>query len=467
MKDEKLIKSGKMTLFSSILMGIGSIIGASIFATTPIAIKIIGGNGIVWGFLFAAIFVFFKTLPEMVLTSALPATGGGYMHLTRLMHPSLGILQSINNLVIGPMKIATMALTFSAYFAMLVPAWPPVAVAVVVVLIFTVITLYGINIASWVQNILVVVLLAAIGFYVVLGWGATVVTLGQVLSTTFKLSKLWAAMGIMHGSLIGANALMYVADEIDNPGRTIPIAFIVGTIFTAFLYAAIGYVTVGVQQQFFKIDNLATVAKMFMSPAMLVFFIAGGALLAVVTSINSAILMFSRSHFAGARDGLYPNAIMQKNKYGAPGNAIWLNSAIAIIAMVAGFNLTDVINITSIPGLLLSPVVFFAVFMLPRRFPASYKTSFLKIPHWINISIVLIATALSLLLGSYVLLQMEAKNWITMIIFYIVAAAYVVLRIRFLKQKKGIDMFETMRKPYEPWIEREKAAQLELAQKKS
>lgn len=467
MKSEKSNKSGKMTLFSSILMGIGSIIGASIFATTPIAIKIIGGNGIVWGFLLAAIFVFFKTLPEMVLTSTLPANGGGYMHLTRLVHPSLGILHSINNLVIGPMKIATMALTFSTYFAMLVPSWSPVAVAVVIVLIFSVITLYGIKIAAWVQNVLVAVLLLAIGIYVVLGWGATVITLGQVLSTTFKLSKLWAAMGIMHGSLIGANALMYVADEIDNPGRTIPIAFIVGTIFTAFIYAAIAYVTVGVQQQFFKIDNLATVAKMFMSPAMLVFFIAGGALLAVVTSINSAILMFSRSHFAGARDGLYPDLIMKINKHGAPANAIWLNSAIAIIAMVAGFNLTDVINITSIPGLLLSPVVFFAVFMLPKRFPASYKTSFLRIPHWINIIIVLIATALCLLLGSYVLFQMEAKNWITMIIFYIVAIAYVLLRMRHLKQKKGIDMIATMKKTYEPWNVREKAAQLELAQNKS
>lgn len=454
-----------MGLFSSILMGIGSIIGASIFATTPIAIKIIGGNGIVWGFILAALFVFLKTWPEMVLTSALPANGGAYMHLTRLIHPSVGILHAINYLVVGPMKIATMSLTFSTYFAMIFPGTNPILVGIAIALVFTVLTLFGIKIASWVQNVLVVVLLGAIGMYIFMGWGATVVTLGEVLSTTFKLSKLWAAMGIMHGSLIGANALMYVADEIDNPGRTIPIAFIIGTILTGLIYAAMAYVTVGVMPQFFKIDNLATTAKIFMGPTALAFFITGGALLAVVTSINSAILMFSRSHFAAARDGLFPAAIMKLNKHGAPANAIWLNTAIAVLAMGSGFNLTDVINITSIPGLLLSPIILAAVFFIPKYFPASYKTSFIKTPHWLNCTIVVVASVASFVLGSYVLKQMAPKNYITMAIFYVLAFIYVAFRSSFLKKKHGVDMIANMKKPYEPWKIREAVAKTELSSK--
>ncbi|GAB1431444.1 hypothetical protein MASR2M29_00690 [Spirochaetota bacterium] len=453
----------KMTLFSSILMGIGSIIGASIFATTPIAIKIMGGNGIVWGFILAALFVFIKTWPEMVASSALPANGGSYMHLTRLVHPSMGILHAINYLVIGPMKVATMALTFSTYFAMLVPGIPPVVVAIAITLIFTVLTLYGIKIASWVQNVLVAVLLVALGMYVFMGWGATVVSLGDVLKTTFELSKLWAAMGIMHGSLIGANVLIYVADEIENPSKNIPIAFIVGTIFTAVLYAAIAYVAVGVMPQWFKIDNLATVAKVFMKPAALTFFISGGALLAVVTSINSAILMFSRSHMAAARDGLYPKGIMKINKHGAPANAIWLNTVIAVAAMASGYNLTDVVNITSIPGLLLSPIIFAAVFWIPKYYPNCYKASYIKTPHWLNILIIIVASVLSVLLGSYVIKQMAPKNWITMIVFYIIAFIYVVARARYLKKKDGSDMLANMKKPYEPWLAREEESKAKLA----
>ena len=448
----------KISLFSCTLMGIGSIIGASIFATTPIAIKIVGGNGIVLGFIFASIFVFLKTLPEMVLTSALPANGASYMHLTRLVNPYVGILHAFNQLIIGPMKVATMALTFSTYFKMLFPASSEILVAVIVTLIFTIISLYGIQFSAKVQNIMVGVLLAAIGTYIVVGWGNTVISLQEVITSTFELSKMWAAMGIMHGSLIGANVLMYAADEIENPGKNIPIAFVIGTLLTAVLYAAMAYVTIGVMPNFYEIDNLATVAEKFMSPALWVFFIAGGALLAVVTSINSAILMFSRSHFAAARDGLFPESIMKANKNGAPSNSIWLNSIIAILAMISGFNLNDVINITSIPGLLLSPIIFASVFVLPKRFPNSYKTSFLKIPHWINCLIVVVASALSILLGSNVLKQMHPKNYIAMIIFYILAAIYTTFRIQYLKNKKGIDMIANMKTPYEPWIRQEQQA---------
>jgi len=266
---------------------------------------------------------------------------------------------------------------------------------------------------------------------------------------------------------MGANALMYVADEIERPGRTIPIAFIIGTVVTAFIYAAMAYVTIGVMPQFFKIDNLATTAKLFMSPTMLTFFISGGALLAVVTSINSAILMFSRSHLAGARDGLYPKLIMKINSHGAPANAIWLNTIIAVLAMVSGFNLTDVINITSIPGLLLSPIIFAAIFWLPKKFPASYKTAFINIPHWLNCVIVVVASALCLLLGGYVLKQMAPKNYITMAIFYLVALGYVIMRARYLKTRHGVDMIADMKKAYAPWIEREAVARGELEARKA
>ena len=459
------MKSKKMSLFDSILMAIGCIIGASIFATTPIAAKIVGGNPVVWGFIFAAVFVFLRTLPEMVLTSALPARGGGYTQSARLVHPLVGAFVSIGNLIIGPMKIATMALTFATYFNMLVPSWNPIVVAVAITLMFTIINLFGIKISSWLQNIFVYVMIVALGAYVIMGWGHTVVTLSAVLSTTFQLSKMWAAMGIMHGSLIGANALMYVADDVDNPGKNIPLAFIISTSLTAVFFAAIAYVTIAVMPDFYKVNNLATVAKVFMGPAMWAFFIAGGALLAVVTSLTPAMLMFSNSHLVSAKDSLYPEFMSKFNKYGAPANALWVNSIIAILAMVSKFNLTDVINITTIPGLLLSPAVFIAVFFLPKRFPASYKTSWLKIPHWINCVIVVIATAVCFLLGWAVLKQMLPKNYIAMVIVYALFILYVWLRYNYLK-RKGIDMFANMRKVPESWDAREKAALEELAAKK-
>lgn len=461
------MKKQKMKLLSCILMGIGSIIGASVFATTPIAIKIIGGNGIVVGFICAALFVFLRSIPEMLMVAALPANGGSYMYLTRLVHPLLGTWDAFNELAVGVLKIATMALTFSTYFCMLVPACPEAVAAIGCILLFTVISWFGIKFSSTVQNVCVVVLLIALAVYVIGGWGATVVTFGEVVSSTIELAPLWAAMGIMHGSLIGANVLYYSAEEIEDPGKNVPIAYLVSTLATAVIYALMAYVAVGVMPNFYEIDNLATVAEKFLNPTLLVFFVAGGALLAVVTSINSAMMMFSRINFAAARDGLFPKLISKLNEHGAPGFSLWLNSIIAILLVVSGFDLEDVVKITTIPGLFLLPIIFFSVFMMPKKFPNAYKNSYIKTPHVLNCIITTIAGVACVVIGWYVIGEMQPHNWIAMIVYYVVAISYTIIRRNYVKKTEGYDIFQQMKEPYQPWFEMEEKAKaaLEAAKK--
>lgn len=451
-------KNQKMGLISCILMAVGSIIGASIFATTPIAIKIVGGNGIVIGFILAALVVVLRTIPELIMMAALPANGASYMYLTRLVHPVLGALDAFNQLMVGVLKISTMALTFSAYFIMLFPSIPSVAVAAATVIIFTVISCFGVKASATVQNIAVAVLLCALGVFVFGGLGATKISFGEVIRTTVELSSLWAAMGIMHGSLIGANVLIYAAEDVENPGKNVPIAFFISTALTGVLYAVMAYICVAVMPQWWEIDNLATVAGKYLSPAMLVFFISGGALLAVVTSINSAMLMFSRINFSAARDGLFPYAICKTNKYNAPVVSLWVIAALSLFFILSGFNLDDVIKITTIPGLLLMPVLFSGVFTIKKHYPNCYKNSYLKTPHWLNCTLTVAATVVCVLLGYYVLFQMKPHNWITMIVYYSAAVIYTFFRVRYIKEKEGVSLFQKMRSTYQPWEEREAAA---------
>jgi len=455
----------KLGLFSCILMAIGSIIGASIFATTPVAIKIVGGNGVVLGFILAAVVVILRTFPELVMMAALPANGASYMYLSRLVHPILGALDAFNELMVGVMKIATMALTFSTYFAMLVPQIPPKVVAAAMCIIFTIISCFGIKASALVQNISVAVLLAALAIFIFGGLGATTVSFGEVISSTVELSSLWAAMGIMHGSLIGANALIYAAEEVENPGRNIPIAFAISTGLTAVLYAIMSYICVAVMPMWWEIDNLATVAGQFLPQALLFFFITGGALLAVVTSVNSAMLMFSRINFSAARDGLFPYAVCKTNKYNAPYVSLWLISAIALFFLLGGFDLDDVVKITAIPGVLLSPILFMGVFTIRKHYPNCYKNSFIKTPHWLNCVLSALAMVACFALGYYVIFEMQPHNWIAMLVYYALAVVFTVWRVRYIKKTEGVDLFEKMKSTYQPWEELEQASKAALGDK--
>lgn len=163
------MKKQKMGLMSCILMGIGSIIGASVFASTPIAIKIVGGHGIVIGFILAALVVFVRSIPEMLLGSSLPATGGSYMYLTRLVHPIAGAMDAFNELMVGVMKIATMSLTFSTYFKYILPECSEQVSAVIAIVVFTIISCFGLKISAIVQNVCVAILVVALGCFIFLG----------------------------------------------------------------------------------------------------------------------------------------------------------------------------------------------------------------------------------------------------------------------------------------------------------
>ncbi|MBI9106158.1 MAG: APC family permease [Spirochaetales bacterium] len=466
---KKVVKMGekkkKMSLLACIAMGLGCIIGAGIFAITPVAVKIVG-NGVVWGFLLAAVFLLFKTLPEFIISSSIPANGGAYMGLSRLIHPIMGCFQTFNDLVIGVMKIATLSLTFATYTAILFPviaesAFGTASVAILITVIFTAISLKGIKVSVWVQNISVLTLLVALGIYIFGGFTKIKIDPMDVIVPTIKITKLWAVMGMLHGSLIGANALIYMADEIDEPRKNIPKAFIFSTLVCALVFALMSYITVGV----IPVDtmgergpviysdaySLGLVAEQFMSKPMLIFFITGGALIAVITSLNAVILMFSRGQFVAARDGLYPKIVAKMNVHNVPVGAVLLNTIIAVIAIASGYNLDDVVKITTIPGLLLSPILYLSIFVLPKKYPLCYKNNFFKIPHKVTIALVIFASILCFLLGGSMVMNMKPKHYGAMIVFYAIAALYVVIRKNWLKKNKGIELFEQMRKPHEPW----------------
>ena len=158
-------KNGKLSLGTCMTMSMGSIIGAGIFSTTPMAVGMVG-NGICWAFLLAAIFLTLKMLPQVVASSALPASGANYMQLSRLVHPVFGMSEAFNWVLIGSMNIATMSLTFSTYFCILFPSVPPKVAAIGCCLIFTIIATFGAKISGHVQNVCVLILFIALGTYI-------------------------------------------------------------------------------------------------------------------------------------------------------------------------------------------------------------------------------------------------------------------------------------------------------------
>ncbi|MBI9013105.1 MAG: amino acid permease [Clostridiales bacterium] len=448
----------KMTLLMCMAMSVGSIIGGGIFAVSPMAMRRLG-PAVCLAFILTVVFMVIKMLPQVVMSSALPASGANYMHLTRLIHPGFGVVEALNVLLIGTMNIAMMSFAFSKYFVVLFPSANGRLVAILCCLFFAVMANFGARISGRIQYILVGILMLALGVYIFVGFGhisPVNVTLADVLFPTFEVGAMWAVVGILNNVLMGGNVVMGFADQIENPSRTIPIAFIGGTVITALIYAIFAYVTIGVVPSE-SVQNIGDVAETFLSPALLTFFITGGALLAIVTSINGTLMMYSHTHFMVAKDGLYPKFMSKTNKYGAPYGTIWVHTAITLAALFTSLNLRDIVSITAAPGLILGPVAYLPIFVVMKKFPNCYKSAFLKIPHKVICAVAILATVLSVTAGGNVLAGMTSNQWIGMLVYYGTATILIVTRLKYVKYKTGEDIVQRMKQPHEAWEEREKA----------
>ena len=198
-------KSNKMTVFSCITMSIGAIIGAGLFSSLPMGIDMVGPK-VGWALI-----------------------AGGYVYMSRFIHPSVAFVQSLNSCV-GMLNIAVMSMTFASYFCQLFPNADLDAryVAAGCAIIFTIIATFGARFTGNVQNITVGILIVALGVYIFFGIGS--VPHGEVLADyrapTSDFVTLWGAVAILNYALQGGAVIASFADEAENPGFTITASWV-------------------------------------------------------------------------------------------------------------------------------------------------------------------------------------------------------------------------------------------------
>lgn len=455
----------KMNLFLVIMMGIGSIIGAGIFTTTPIAIKIVG-NSLVWVFIVAAIYVCLRMLPSLVMSSALPANGGDYMHTSRMLPYPCAIALTLKCIVHGTMNIAVLSLTCGEYVHLLFPGVSQTVAAIACALIFAVIGTFGARISGIAQAVCVGILLLALGVYIFGGIpniSPQNITLAQVMAPTFQLGAVYSCLGLLNSTLMGGNSVIAFAEEVENPGRDIPLAFIIATLGTSVVYAIFAYVSLGVAGADSIYPgpggSIGDVAATFLSPALLTFFITGGALLAVASTLNGTLMMVGFQDMAAARDHILPDALGKMNKYNAPFGGIWFNTIIAVIAIAIPFmDLEFILAAGTCSTMFLGQLGIFPLFVVKKYYPLSYQHCFMsKIPHWLNLILAIGTTYLSWEFGLSLARALVAEQWIILGVCLIGGYVAIELRALWLKKVKGIDMHAKIREPYAPWVERENA----------
>ncbi len=312
--------SRRLGVFDAVVIGLGAMIGAGVFAAYGPAAAA-AGSGLLIGLGAAAVVAYCNATSSARLAALYPESGGTYVYGRRRLGDFWGHLAGWGFVVGKTASCAAMALTFAGYVE---PAHPHL-VAVAVVVAVTASNYFGVQKAAWLTRVIVALTLLALTVVVV-------ACLGGGQASTDHLAP-FPGSGV-HGILQSAGLLFFafagyariatLGEEVRDPERTIPRAIPVALGITLVVYAAVAIsalLAVGASGLAGSSAPLVVATEagslQGLAPAVQV----GGAV-ASLGSLLALVLGVSRTVFAMARDRHLPGVLAAVHpRFGVPHRA--------------------------------------------------------------------------------------------------------------------------------------------------
>jgi basic amino acid/polyamine antiporter, APA family len=221
----------------AVLLGLGSMLGAGVFAAFSPAAQA-AGTGLLVGLAIAAVVAYCNATASAQLAAQYPTSGGTYVYGREQLGEWWGFLAGWAFVVGKVASCAAMALTFAAY---LVPAdWlRPVAVAAVVAL--AAVNYRGVTRTAGVTRVLVTVVLLVLAVVVAAGLigGAPSVAGLSFGAGAGDWYGVLQAGGLLFFAFAGYARIATMGEEVRDPQRTIPRAIQLALAIAVTIYAAV------------------------------------------------------------------------------------------------------------------------------------------------------------------------------------------------------------------------------------
>ena len=230
----------RLGTFDASLIGLGSMIGAGVFAAfTPAAAA--AGSGLLIGLVVAAFVAFCNATSSAQLAGRYPTSGGTYVYGRERLGPWSGFLAGWGFVIGKTASAAAMAMTFAAYAAP--QGWErPVAIAAVVLL--TAVNYHGVTRTAGLTRVLVVAVLGALAIAVAAVWGGSGPDMGNIVGEGL-LAHGWYGIlqsaGLLFFAFAGYARIATMGEEVRDPRRTIPRAITIALGITIVIYAVIAF----------------------------------------------------------------------------------------------------------------------------------------------------------------------------------------------------------------------------------
>ena len=369
-------------LFDAVMMVVGVMIGSGIFIVSAEMSREIGSTGgLLAAWILTGVLTVSGALTYGELAAMMPQAGGMYIYLREAFSPLWGFLYGWTLwTVIQTGTIAAVTVAFARFAGVL---WPGIsesnyliapvhisshyalslstaqAMAIGVIFVLTLTNSRGLEYGKAVQNIFTVAKTGALLGLIVLG--LTLAANGAAMHANFD--HLWAmrptmslAKGLMAtsaggvflaicisqtGSLFSADSwhdITFVASEVKNPRKNLPLSLVIGTSVVIVLYmlANVAYLfSLPLEaMQHVADDRIATAVVRLVFPNFGAAIMAAAIMVSTFGTANALTLAGARASYAMAKDGLFFPIAQRLNRAHVPGWALLLQGVWSVLLVL-------------------------------------------------------------------------------------------------------------------------------------
>ncbi len=420
------IKKPSLNLFDTTLLVAGSMIGSGIFIVSADIARVVGSAGwllVVW--ILSGVITLFAALSYGELAGMMPQAGGQFVYIKKAFGDLVAFVYGWTVfLVIQTGVIAAVAVAFAKFTGVFIPFFEEGNVmfqilglkitsaqllAIFIIALLTFINTRGIENGKAIQRIFTSAKLIALFALIIVGiyygfhsdvfsnnmahaWEAKKVIAAPETGIGYDFlplsgMTLATALGLaMIGSLFSSDAwnnVTFIAGEVENPKRNIPLGLFFGVCIVTLIYilANVAYLCLlpldgslngqtVIEQgiMFAQKDRVGTAALFLVFGDIAKYLMAALIMISTFGCNNGLILAGSRLFQSMAKDGLFFKSTAKLNKFNVPSNAMVFQGIWASVLCLSG-SYGDLLDYCTFSSLIFYIITIAGLFVLRKKMP--------------------------------------------------------------------------------------------------
>ena len=165
----------------------------------------------------------------------------------------------------------------------------------------------------------------------------------------------------------------------------------------------------GILRKLQECDYQGVLSAEILPKPLYIFFIVGGAMFALATTLNSQIMSATKPIMQACEDGWFPKSLAELSRYKTPWKIMLIFYIVLVVPILLDLEIAQISSLVQILGYINNLVLTTTAMKLPKMFPEAWEKSQFRVPIPVFYALMVITCIAILIQASFMLSSMNIK----------------------------------------------------------